>query len=67
MTTLVDQLVSDELWAMVEPLLPRPPRKGLGGRPRTVPDRSCFAAIVDMARTSTPQSSTWYVTATGCR
>jgi transposase len=39
---------------MIEPLLPRPPRNRLGGRPRTIPDRSCFAAIVYMARTSVP-------------
>jgi len=53
-TTLVAELVSDELWAMVEPLLPRPPRPWYGGRRRTIPDRNCLAAIVYMARTSTP-------------
>ena len=53
-TTLVVELVSDELWAMVEPLLPVPPRPWYGGRQRTIPDRNCFAAIVYMARTSTP-------------
>jgi putative transposase of IS4/5 family DUF4096 len=35
-------------------LLPAAPRPGYGGRRRTVPDRRCFAAIVYMARTSTP-------------
>jgi transposase len=54
MTTLVDNLVPDELWALVEPLLPAPPRPPHGGRRRTIPDRACFAAIVYMARTSTP-------------
>jgi transposase len=54
MSTLVDKLVPDELWAIVEPLLPPPPRPWWGGRRRTVPDRNCFAAIVYMARTSTP-------------
>ena len=54
MTTLVDDLVPDELWALVEPLLPAPPRPPYGGRHRTIPDRNCFAAIVYMARTSTP-------------
>ena len=54
MTTLVEQLVPDELWRLVEPLLPRPPRPWWGGRIRTIPDRNCFAAIVYMARTSTP-------------
>jgi transposase len=54
MATLVDDLVPDELWALVEPLLPAPPRPPYGGRHRAIPDRNCFAAIVHMARTSTP-------------
>jgi transposase len=54
MTTLADDLVSDELWALVEPLLPAPPRPPYGGRHRTISDRACLAAIVYMARTSTP-------------
>ena len=54
MTTLVDDLVPDELWALVEPLLPAPPRPPYGGRHRTIPDRNCFAAIVFMAHTFTP-------------
>jgi transposase len=54
MTVLVDDLVPDELWALVEPLLPVPPRPPYGGRHRTISDRNCFAAIVFMARTSTP-------------
>jgi transposase len=54
MTTLVDKLVPDQLWRLVEPLLPLPPRPPYGGRHRTIPDRNCFAAIVFMARTSTP-------------
>jgi transposase len=54
MATLVDALVPDDLWAIVRPLLPPPPRPWWGGRRRTIPDRNCFAAIVFMARTSTP-------------
>ena len=54
MTALIDDLVPDELWALVEPLLPTPPRPPYGGRHRTISDRACFAAIVYMARTSTP-------------
>jgi transposase len=54
MTTLADELVPDDLWAIVEPLLPPPPRPWWGGRVRTIPDRNCFAAIVYMTRTSTP-------------
>jgi transposase len=46
MTTLADELVPDELWALVEPLLPVPPRPPYGGRHRTISDRACFAAIV---------------------
>lgn len=48
MTTLADDLVPDELWAIVEPLLPAPPRPPYGGRHRTISDRACFAAIVYM-------------------
>jgi transposase len=54
MATLVDDLVPDELWALVAPLLPAPPRPPYGGRHRTISDRACLAAIVYMARTSTP-------------
>jgi transposase len=54
MTILADDLVPDELWALVEPLLPAPPRPPYGGRHRTISDRACLAAIVYMARTSTP-------------
>ena len=54
MTTLADDLVPDELWALVAPLLPAPPRPPYGGRHRTISDRACLAAIVYMARTSTP-------------
>ena len=46
MTTLTDDLVPDELWALVAPLLPAPPRPPYGGRHRAIPDRACFAAIV---------------------
>jgi transposase len=54
MTSLVGKLVPDDLWALVEPLLPSSPRPPYGGRHRTIPDRNCLAAIVFMARTSTP-------------
>ena len=53
MANLIDDLVPDELWALVKPLLPVP-RPPYGGRPRTILDRNCSAAIVYMARTSTP-------------
>jgi transposase len=54
MTTLADDLVPDELWALVAPLLPAPPRPPYGGRHLTISDRAWPAAIVYMARTSTP-------------
>jgi transposase len=54
MTTLAEDLVPDDLWALVALLLPAPRRPPYGGRRRAVPDRACFAAIVYMARTSTP-------------
>jgi transposase len=54
MTTLADHLLPDQLWQRVQPLLPAPPSHARGGAPRTVPDRACMAAIVFMARTSTP-------------
>jgi transposase len=54
MTTLVEILVPNELWAILAPLLPPAPRPPYGGRTRTIRDRNCFAAMVYMARTSTP-------------
>jgi transposase len=38
-------LVPDELWAIVEPLLPPERSKPKGGRPRT-PDRACLTGII---------------------
>jgi transposase len=54
MTTLADRLLPDALWQRIQPLLPPPPSHARGGAPRTVPDRACMAAILFMARTSTP-------------
>jgi transposase len=54
MATLADTLVPDERWALVALLLPPAPRPWWGGRVRAIPDRACFAAIIYMARTSTP-------------
>jgi transposase len=53
-TALVGELVPDQLWQLVVPLLPTPPRPPYGGRGRTVSDRNCLAAMMFMARTSTP-------------
>jgi transposase len=49
MMTLAEELVPDELWALVAPLLPVPPRSPYGGRRRVISDRACFAGIVFMA------------------
>ena len=56
MTNLVDRLLPDALWQRIQPLLPPPPARPGGGVPRRVPDRNCVAALVFMARTSTPWS-----------
>jgi transposase len=54
MTTLADGLLPDGLWRRLLPLLPPPPSRARGGAPRTVSDRACMAAVLFMARTSTP-------------
>ena len=46
-------LAPDELWEVVEPLLPRRPPSPLGGRPRR-PDRSVLQGIVLVPRTGVP-------------
>jgi len=38
-------LISDELWEVIEPLLPPEPPKPKGGRPR-IPDRAALTGIV---------------------
>lgn len=43
-------LVSDDLWAIVAPLLPTEPPKPKGGRPR-VPDRACLTGIIFVLKT----------------
>jgi transposase len=43
-------LVSDELWAIVGPLIPPEPPKPKGGGPR-VPDRACLTGIVFVLKT----------------
>ena len=46
-------LVSDELWAVVEPLLPPTGPPGTRGRPR-VPDRVALTGIVFVLKTGIP-------------
>src|SRR3954470_18151552 len=50
---MAKQLVSDELWSLVEPLLPKPGPKKKDGRPR-VPDRACLTGIVFVLKTGLP-------------
>jgi len=47
------ELVSDELWEAIEPLLPPEPPKPKGGRPR-VPDRAALAGIVFVLKSGIP-------------
>src|ERR1035437_9116929 len=48
-------LVSDGLWAKVEPLLPREPRPGRrGGRRSTVTNRQALTGILFVLRTALP-------------
>ncbi len=47
------QLVSDGLWEIVEPLLPKEPPKPKGGRPR-VSDRAALAGIVFVLKSGIP-------------
>ena len=46
-------LVSDDLWAVVAPLLPAEPPKPKGGRPR-VPDRACLTGIIFVLKSGIP-------------
>ena len=52
-TCMRHELVPDEMWAVVEPLLPEEPPKPKGGRPR-VTDRDALRAIVFVLRTGIP-------------
>ena len=51
--SMAKQLVSDELWQEIEPLLPLEPPKLKGGRPR-IPDRAVFTGIVFVLRSGIP-------------
>src|SRR5215211_4609759 len=47
--TTTDDLVPEQLWQAIQPLLPTPPCR-YGGRPR-IDDRACLAGIVYQLRT----------------
>jgi transposase len=46
-------LVSDELWQTIKPLLPVEPSKARGGRPR-IPDRAVLSGIVFVLKSGIP-------------
>jgi transposase len=46
-------LIPDNLWDLVEPLLPGPIIRPRGGRPR-LSDRACLTGIVFVLRSGTP-------------
>lgn len=46
-------LVSDELWAVIEPLLPKEPPKPHGGRPR-MSDRAVLSGIIFVLKSGIP-------------
>src|SRR5690554_3784448 len=50
---MAEELVSDELWAVIEPLLPRERPKPKGGRPR-LSDREALTGILFVLRSSIP-------------
>jgi transposase len=47
------ELVTDELWEIIEPLLPPQPPKPKGGRPR-VPDRAALSGIIFVLKSGIP-------------
>ena len=47
---MAKQLVSDELWELIEPILPPEPPKPKGGRPR-IPDRQALIGILFVLKT----------------
>src|SRR5215211_3660839 len=47
------ELVTDELWEIIEPLLPPEPPKPRGGRPR-VEDRAALAGIIFVLKSGIP-------------
>src|SRR3954466_12222631 len=51
---MAKQLISDESWAAIEPLLPAKPAHPKGGHPFTVPDRAALSGIAFVLKTGIP-------------
>jgi transposase len=51
--SMVKQLVPDELWMIIDPLMPPAPPKLNGGRPR-VPNREALAGIIYVLKSGIP-------------
>src|SRR4051812_876160 len=51
---MAKQLISDELWAAIAPLLPAEPAHPKGGHPFTVPDRAAPGGIAFALKTGIP-------------
>jgi len=47
---MAKELVSDELWAVIEPLLPPEPARPKGGR-KPIPNRKCLTGILFVLKT----------------
>jgi transposase len=50
---MAKELLSDELWSRIEPLLPPEPAKPKGGRPR-ISDRACLTGILFVLKSGVP-------------
>ena len=51
--TMAEQLVPDDLWAAIQPLLPAKGPHPKGGRP-WIEDRAVLGGIIDVLRTGCP-------------
>jgi transposase len=50
---MAKELVTDELWEVIEPLLPEEPPKLKGGRPR-IDDRAALSSILFVLKSGIP-------------
>jgi transposase len=50
---MAKELVTDELWEAIEPLLPKEPAKPKGGRPR-IDDRQALTGIIFVLKSGIP-------------